>query len=194
MQDAVPVGLGSMAAILGLDAAQVAQACAEVAESQVCSPANFNTPVQTVIAGNKEAVERACAKCLELGAKRAIPLKVSAPFHCALMLPAQERLTPVLTGTNFNDLAVPLMNNVDAELISAGALARVGLIRQVSSSVRWTESVQRLIATGVETFIEVGPGKVLSGLVKSISRDVTLLNVENKESLEATIAKLAPVA
>jgi [acyl-carrier-protein] S-malonyltransferase len=190
MQQAVPVGMGAMAAILGLAAAQVAEACAEVAADQVCSPANFNTPVQTVIAGHKEAVERACSKCTELGAKRAIPLKVSAPFHCALMMPAQEQLTPVLTATTFSDLAVPLINNVEASLVTTGEVARAGLIQQVSAAVRWTQSVERLIAAGVDTFIEVGPGKVLCGLVKSISRDVTLLNVENKVSLEDTISKL----
>ncbi len=190
MQQAVPVGVGAMAAILGMDADKVAVACSEVAGSEVCSPANFNTPVQTVIAGDREAVERACAKCLELGAKRAIPLKVSAPFHCALMMPAQEQLTPVLAAATFNDFAVPLVNNVDAEIIADGAVARAGLIRQVSSSVRWTESVERLLAAGVSTFVEVGPGKVLCGLVKSISREVTLLNVENKASLEDAVTKL----
>lgn len=190
MQQAVPVGVGGMAAILGLDAAKVAAACAEVAGLQICAPANFNTPVQTVIAGDKEAVERACAKCLELGAKRAIALKVSAPFHCALMMPAQEQLTPVLNTSTFNDFAVPLVNNVDAELITSGAAARAGLIRQVSASVRWTQSIEQLIAAGVSTFVEVGPGKVLCGLVKSINREVTLMNVENKVSLEETLTKL----
>lgn len=194
MQEAVPVGVGAMAAILGLDAAKVADACAaacaEVGQDQICAPANFNTPVQTVIAGHKEAVERACAKCMEMGAKRAIPLKVSAPFHCALMMPAQELLTPTLAATTFSDLSTPLVNNVDAALVTAGDVARAGLIRQVSSSVRWAESVERMIAAGVDTFIEVGPGKVLCGLVKSISRDVKLLNVENNASLEDAIAKL----
>lgn len=190
MQQAVPVGVGAMAAILGLDADRVTAACEESAQTQICSPANFNTPVQTVIAGNKEAVERACAKCLELGAKRAIPLKVSAPFHCALMMPAQEKLTPALNDTEFEILSVPLINNVDAVLITNGDVARDGVIRQVSASVRWTESIENLIAQGVETFIEVGPGKVLSGLIKSINRDVKLLNVENKASLEETLNKL----
>ncbi len=190
MQEAVPVGVGAMAAILGLDASKVAAACAEAAQDQICSPANFNTPVQTVIAGHQEAVERACAKCIELGAKRAIPLKVSAPFHCALMLPAQELLTPTLAATTFSDLSTPLVNNVDAAVVTAGAVAREGLIRQVSSSVRWAQSVETMIAQGVDTFIEVGPGKVLCGLVKSISREVKLLNIENNASLEDSIAKL----
>jgi [acyl-carrier-protein] S-malonyltransferase len=190
MQEAVPVGVGAMAAILGLDAAKVAEACDAVADGQICSPANFNTFVQTVIAGHKEAVERACVKCTELGAKRAIPLKVSAPFHCALMMPAQEQLTPTLNAATFSDLATPLVNNVDAALVTSGAVARDGLIRQVSSSVRWSESVEKMIAAGVDTFIEVGPGKVLCGLVKSISRDVQLLNVENQASLNDAVAKL----
>ena len=190
MQQSVPVSLGAMAAILGLTAEQVIAACAEVAQDQVCAPANFNTPVQTVIAGHREAVERAVAKCQELGARRAIMLKVSAPFHCALMKTAQEQLTPSLTATNFNDLSIPMINNVDAALVKTGAVARDGLIRQVSSAVRWTESVEKMMAAGVDTFVEVGPGKVLCGLVKSISREVKFLNVENQASLADTIAKL----
>ena len=191
MQQSVPVGLGAMAAILGLSAGQVIAACAEVAQDQICAPANFNTPVQTVIAGHQEAVERAVAKCQELGARRAIMLKVSAPFHCALMKTAQEQLTPWLTDTNFNDLSMPMINNVDATLVKTGAVAREGLIRQVSSSVRWTESVEKMIAAGVDTFVEVGPGKVLCGLVKSINREVKFLNVENQASLADAIAKLS---
>lgn len=190
MQQSIPVGLGAMAAILGLSAEQVIAACSEVAQDQVCAPANFNTPVQTVIAGHQEAVERAVAKCQELGARRAIMLKVSAPFHCALMKTAQEQLTPWLTATNFNDLSIPLINNVDTALVKTGAVAREGLIRQVSSAVRWTESVEKMIAAGVDTFVEVGPGKVLCGLVKSINREVKFLNVENQASLTDTIAKL----
>ena len=190
MQEAVPVGVGAMAAILGLDAAKVAEACKVAAEGQICSPANFNTPVQTVIAGHKEAVERACTKCTEFGAKRAIQLKVSAPFHCALMMPAQEQLTPTLNATTFCDLATPLVNNVDAAAVASGAVAREGLIRQVSSSVHWTASIEKMIAEGVGTFIEVGPGKVLCGLVKSISRDVKLMNIENQASLDDVLAKL----
>jgi [acyl-carrier-protein] S-malonyltransferase len=193
MQEAVPVGIGAMAAILGLEAAKVAEACDRAAADQICSPANYNTPVQTVIAGHKEAVERACAKCTEMGAKRAIPLKVSAPFHCALMLPAQEQLTPTLNAATFSDLATPLVNNVDAAIVNSGEVARAGLIRQVSSSVRWTESVEKMIAEGVDTFIEVGPGKVLCGLVKSISKEVRLLNVENAASLEDTLVKLKAI-
>ncbi len=190
MQQAVPVGEGAMAAILGLDSAKVAEACEAAAQGQICSPANFNTPLQTVIAGNKDAVERAMAKCQELGARRAILLKVSAPFHCGLMMPAQEQLTPTLNSTNFNDLSIPLVNNVDAAVVNSGEVAREGVRRQVSASVRWSESVEKMIAAGVTTFVEVGPGKVLCGLIKSISKEVQLCNVENKASLEETIAKL----
>ena len=172
MQEAVPVGDGAMAAILGLEADKVLDVCATIAEAQICSPANFNTPVQTVIAGHKEAVERAMAKCTELGAKSVRLLKVSAPFHCALMMPAQELFTPILAATTFSDLVLPLVNNVDAEVVTSGAVAREGVRRQVTASVRWTESVEKMIAAGVATFIEVGPGKVLCGLVRSISRKV----------------------
>jgi [acyl-carrier-protein] S-malonyltransferase len=190
MQEAVPVGAGAMAAILSLDAAKVSEACAAAAEDQVCSPANFNSPNQTVIAGDREAVERAVAKCQELGARRAVMLKVSAPFHCALMKPVQERLSGPLGETHFNDLAVPLVNNVDARAVTRGDEAREGLIRQVSAPVRWTEVVERMLAEGVSTFVEVGPGKVLVGLVKSINKAPLLLNVEDSASLAATVEAL----
>lgn len=190
MQQAVPVGEGAMAAILGLDSGKVAAACEGAAQGQICSPANFNTPLQIVIAGNKDAVERAMAKCQELGARRAILLKVSAPFHCGLMMPAQEQLTPTLNSTNFNDLSIPLVNNVDAAVVTTGEIAREGVRRQVSAAVRWAESVEKMIAAGVTTFVEVGPGKVLCGLIKSISKEVQLCNVENKTSLDETIVKL----
>lgn len=190
MQQAVPVGAGAMAAILGLEAAKVREACEAAAQGQICSPANFNSPNQTVIAGNHEAVERAVAECQKLGARRAIMLKVSAPFHCALMRPAQDQLTPALNEANFNDLAFPLINNVEAQTITQGADARTGLIRQVSAPVRWTEIVERMLADGIDTFVEVGPGKVLSGLVKSINKTPLLLNVEDSASLNATLEAL----
>jgi [acyl-carrier-protein] S-malonyltransferase len=183
MQQAVPVGVGAMAAILGLDTAQVSEACSVAAQGQVCAPANFNTPVQTVIAGHREAVERAVAECQQRGARRAVMLKVSAPFHCALLMPAQEKLAGPLAETRFSDLAVPLVNNVDAQLVTKGEKARDGLVRQVSSPVRWTESVELMLAQGVETFVEAGPGKVLIGLVKGISKAATLFNVENTDTL-----------
>jgi [acyl-carrier-protein] S-malonyltransferase len=190
MQEAVPVGAGAMAAILGLDAAKVSEACAAAAEGQVCSPANFNSPNQTVIAGDREAVERAVAKCQELGARRAVMLKVSAPFHCALMKSVQERLSGPLGETHFNDLAVPLVNNVDARVVTRGGEAREGLVRQVSAPVRWTEVVERMLAEGVSMFVEVGPGKVLVGLVKSINKTPLLLNVEDSAGLAATVEAL----
>ncbi|HWQ31503.1 MAG TPA: ACP S-malonyltransferase [Blastocatellia bacterium] len=191
MQQAVPVGVGAMAAIMGLDAEQVTAACEAAAQGQICSPANFNSPVQVVIAGNKEAVERAVSECQQRGARKAVMLKVSAPFHCALMMPAQEGMSEPLNATAFRDCAVPLVNNADARLITSGAEARDGLIRQISSPVRWTESVGVMLAQGVTTFIEVGPGRVLTGLVKSISKEPVLFNVENTESLNACLARLS---
>lgn len=185
MQQAVPVGVGAMAAILGLDADSVTQSCHAAAQGQVCSPANFNSPSQIVIAGHKEAVDRAMTECQQRGAKRAIALKVSAPFHCALMMPAQEGMTAPLNQATFSNLQIPLVNNVDAAIVHSGDEARTGVIRQISSPVRWTASVERIIAEGVDAFIEVGPGKVLCGLIKSVNRSVKLLNVENRESLES---------
>lgn len=191
MQEAVPIGVGSMAAILGLTAEQVAAACLEAAESEVCSPANFNTPTQTVIAGDALAVDRAVAICREkFGAKKTILLKVSAPFHCALMQPAQDGLAGPLSATAFRDLTTPLVNNVDATLVTESSRARDGLVRQITSPVRWADSIVRLIAEGVTTFVEVGPKKVLSGLVKAIDREVKLLNVEDRASLDATLQSL----
>jgi [acyl-carrier-protein] S-malonyltransferase len=190
MQQAVPVGVGAMAAIMGLAAEQVTEACEAAAQGQICSPANFNSPVQVVIAGNKEAVERAVSECQQRGARKAVMLKVSAPFHCALMMPAQEGMTEPLKAAAFRDCTVPLVNNADARLITSGAEARDGLIRQISSPVRWTESVSVMLAQGVTTFIEVGPGRVLTGLVKSISKEPELLNVENTDSLNACLARL----
>ncbi|HEU4594124.1 MAG TPA: ACP S-malonyltransferase [Pyrinomonadaceae bacterium] len=190
MQEAVPVGEGAMAAILGLDSETVREVCEEVSEGEVCSPANINSPNQVVIAGTAGAVERAMSKLKERGAKRAIALKVSAPFHCALMLPAQERLAADLKEIEFSDLRVPLVTNVDAALIRTGAEARDSLVRQVSSPVRWRESVETLWREGARTFVEVGPGKVLSGLVRQSAPEAKCLNVENVVSLEATRAAL----
>lgn len=194
MQEAVPVGVGAMAAILGIDADKVAEACAAAAQSQACAPANFNTPAQIVIAGHKEAVERAVEECKARGAKRAMMLKVSAPFHSALMMPAQEQMTAPLTQAMFNDLSVPIVNNVDAAVVTSGSESRAALIRQISAPVRWTDSVMKLFAEDVETFVEVGPGKVLAGLVKAIAKEagkeVRLLNVEDQISLQATIEAL----
>ncbi len=194
MQEAVPVGVGAMAAILGLDAEKVSEVCAVAARDQICAPANFNSPAQIVIAGHKEAVERAVEECKARGAKRALMLKVSAPFHSALMAPAQKQMTEPLNATAFNDLSFPIVNNVDAAVVTDGAQARDALIRQISAPVRWTDIVMTLFAEGAETFVEVGPGKVLIGLVKSIAKEagkaVKLLNVEDRASLQATIEGL----
>jgi [acyl-carrier-protein] S-malonyltransferase len=190
MQEAVPVGVGAMAAILGLDLAAIEGACREAADGEVVAPANVNSPGQVVIAGHAAAVARASEKCKAAGAKRAVPLPVSAPFHCALMQPAQDRLAPDLEALAFRDPEPPLVNNVDAALVREAAACRAGLVRQVSGTVRWQQSVERLAQEGVTTFVEVGPGTVLSGLVKKIAKGARVLNVDSPESLEATVAAL----
>jgi [acyl-carrier-protein] S-malonyltransferase len=190
MQDAVPVGVGAMAAILGLDLAAIEAACREAADGEVVAPANVNSPGQVVIAGHAAAVARASERCKAAGAKRALPLPVSAPFHCALMRPAQDRLAPELEALAFRDAEPPLVNNVDAQLVADAATCRAGLVRQVSGTVRWQQSVERLAADGVTSFVEVGPGRVLSGLVKKIAKGARVLNVDSPESLEATVAAL----
>lgn len=190
MQQAVPPGVGAMAAILGLAADEVVAACETAAQGQICSPANFNSPVQVVIAGHRAAVERAVTECQQRGARKAIMLNVSAPFHCGLMTPAQEGMQEPLAQADFVDLSLPLVNNVDARIITAATEARAGLIRQISAPVRWTESVELMLKEGVATFVEVGPKKVLCGLVRSISKAPGLLNVEDSESLTATLSAL----
>jgi [acyl-carrier-protein] S-malonyltransferase len=191
MQEAVPVGTGAMAAILGSDVETVNAACAEAAQGQVCSAANINSPGQIVIAGDAAAIDRAIEILKARGAKRAVKLNVSAPFHCALMKPAQEHLTANLDALQFDDLATPLVTNVDAKPIKTGAEARDSLVRQVSQPVRWLESVEFLSSHGVQTFIEIGPGKVLSGLVRQINRELRCLSVEDDSSLRATREALA---
>ena len=190
MQEAVPVGAGAMAALLGLDLRAAQSVCERAAQGQVVSPANLNSPGQIVIAGNREAVERALPLAKEAGAKRAILLQVSAPFHCALMLPAEERLSADLERCAFSDLRYPLITNVDAQAIRSGAEARRALRRQVSCPVRWQESVERLLDEGVRTFVEVGPGKVLLGLIRSIDKSVTMLNAEDEKSVESASSAL----
>ena len=190
MQEAVPVGIGAMAAILGLELAAIEAACREAAEGEVVAPANVNSPGQVVIAGHAAAVARASEKCKAAGAKRAVPLPVSAPFHCALMQPAQDRLAPELEALAFRNPEPPLVNNVDAALVRDAAACRAGLVRQVSGTVRWQESVERLAQEGVTTYVEVGPGTVLSGLVKKIAKGARVLSVESPGSLEATVAAL----
>jgi [acyl-carrier-protein] S-malonyltransferase len=186
MQEAVPVGTGAMAAVLGSDLETVNAACAEAAQGQVCSAANINSSGQIVIAGDAAAIDRATEILKARGAKRAVKLNVSAPFHCALMMPAQDRLAVDLNQLRFNDLATPLVTNVDAKSIKTGAEARDSLIRQVSQPVRWLDSVEFLSNHGVQTLIEIGPGKVLSGLVRQINRELRCLNVEDESSLRAT--------
>jgi len=187
MQEAVLVGTGAMAAILGLDLETIENACREAANGQVCSPANINSPLQTVIAGNAEAIDRAIEILKERGAKRAIKLNVSAPFHCELMLPAQERLAKDLQGINFFDLSVPIIENVSAQANTNGEKVGEALTEQVSKPVRWAQSIEKLIGNGVETFVEVGAGKILSGLIKQINRDVRCLNVEDSKSLRIAL-------
>ncbi|HEX5708136.1 MAG TPA: ACP S-malonyltransferase [Pyrinomonadaceae bacterium] len=191
MQEAVPVGVGAMAAILGPDAETVRAACEEAAQGEVCGPANINSPGQVVIAGDAAAVERAIALLKERGAKRAIKLNVSAPFHCALMLPAQLRLEEDLKRVEFADPRVAVVTNVDASAVSKGADARESLVRQVSAPVRWQESVERLAGEyGVGTFVEVGPGKVLTGLVRKTAQGALTLNVEDSASLASSLVSL----
>lgn len=186
MQEAVPVGVGAMAAILGLDLETIEKGCAEAANGQVCSPANINSPSQIVIAGNTEAIDRACEILKEMGAKRAIKLNVSAPFHCALMMPAQEKLAQDLQSISYGEFQFPIVQNIDAETNSDSEKVCDALTKQVSNPVRWLQSVENLAKLGVNTFVEVGAGKVLSGLVKQINREARLLNVENTESLNQT--------
>lgn len=190
MQEAVPPGEGAMAAILGLAPAQVEQICRKAADGEVVSAANLNSPEQTVISGNAAAVKRAVEMASASGAKRAVVLPVSAPFHCALMLPAQQKLEADLQKLPFAALRTPLITNVDAEVIQEGREARDALVRQVSQPVRWEESLRELIAAGVSTFVEVGPGRVLSGLLRQIDRSVHCFNVEDEKSLLATLEKL----
>ena len=189
MQEAVPVGTGAMAAVLGGEPSDIERICEEARRDQVCSIANFNSPNQAVIAGSTEAVDRAI-ELLSGVAKRVIKLKVSAPFHCLLMKPAQDRLAADLERLNFNEPAVPVVTNVDVRPTTAPAELRDALVRQVSAPVRWLESMQLLMQQGVDTFVEAGPGKVLSGLTRQTSRDVKTLNVEDAASLEATRAAL----
>ncbi len=191
MQEAVLPGEGAMAAILGLAPAQVAEICKKAADGQVVSPANLNSPEQTVISGHAAAVKRAVEIASASGAKRAVVLPVSAPFHCELMLPAQTRLAEDLRRAAFAPLRVPLVNNVDAEVVSSGEEVRQGLSRQVSLPVRWEECMRELIDQGVSTFVEVGPGRVLTGLLRQIDRSVHCFNVEDEKSLQTALEKLA---
>ncbi|CAI0852197.1 Malonyl CoA-acyl carrier protein transacylase [Serratia quinivorans] len=187
MQEAVPEGTGAMSAIIGLDNAAIAKACEESAQGQVVSPVNFNSPGQVVIAGNKEAVERAGAACKAAGAKRALPLPVSVPSHCALMKPAADKLAVALQEITFNAPQVPVVNNVDVHTETDPEAIRSALVRQLYSPVRWTESVEFMAAQGVTLLLEVGPGKVLTGLTKRIVDTLTAAAVNDAASLTAAL-------
>jgi [acyl-carrier-protein] S-malonyltransferase len=189
MQEAVPVGAGAMAAILGLDGDAVAVACAQAAEGEVVSPANLNAPGQVVIAGTTAAVQRAGVLAKAAGAKRVIPLAVSAPFHCGLMKPAEDRLAPELRALAVQSPRRPVVANIDAEPKRDGAAAVEALVRQVSGAVQWESVVRRLASEGVRTYVEVGPGTVLAGLVRKIDRDARVASLEDPAGLDA----LAPL-
>jgi [acyl-carrier-protein] S-malonyltransferase len=191
MQEAVPAGVGAMAAVLGASLETIEEVCAAVRGEQVCAPANINSANQIVIAGNSEAVDRAGEKLKEAGAKRVVKLNVSAPFHCALMMPAQLRLAADLDKLSLDELSVPLISNVDAIAINRAVDARDSLIRQVSSPVRWLQSMNFLLAAGVSSFVELGPGKVLNGLLRQINREARCLNVEESAGVAAAGAGLA---
>ncbi|HJT18713.1 MAG TPA: ACP S-malonyltransferase [Thermoanaerobaculia bacterium] len=184
MQEAVPVGTGAMAALIGPTVEQAQEICSEAASGEVVSVANINAPGQIVIAGTKAAVDRAIEVAKKKGVRRALPLPVSAPFHCALMKPAEERLKPILDDAPIHDLWFALISNVDASPIGTAHAVRNALVRQVASPVRWVESVQKMISMGVRRFVEVGPGSVLTGLIKRIDSSVELVNVSDVESIE----------
>ena len=189
MQEAVAVGHGAMLAVLGAEPEKVQALCDEAAQGQVLSPANYNSPGQIVIAGHAEAIKRATELAPSMNIRRTIPLAVSAPFHCALMKPAQDNMIPLLKEQIFHALKFPLVTNVDATVIHTGEEARNALIRQIPNPVLWMQSIEALLKEGVNTFIEVGPGKVLTGLVKKISRDVSVHNVETVDDYEQLRAK-----
>ncbi|NGZ13793.1 ACP S-malonyltransferase [Vibrio aestuarianus] len=185
MQEAVPAGVGAMSAIIGLDDEAIAKACEAAAQGEVVSPVNFNSPGQVVIAGNKDAVERAGALCKEAGAKRALPLPVSVPSHCALMKPAAEKLAVALESIEFNAPQIPVINNVDVATETAPEKIKDALVRQLHSPVRWTEGVQLMSEQGIEKLLEVGPGKVLTGLTKRIVKTLEAAAVNDTASLDA---------
>ena len=183
MQEAVPVGTGSMAAILGLGLDDLAVVCSEAAQGQVVAPANFNSDGQVVIAGHTEAVDRAIVLAKEKGAKRAMPLPVSAPFHCSLMIPAGERLATVLNGIDVGEMTLPVITNVEAAPNQDSARVRELLVKQVSAPVRWQETIACMVELGVDRYVEIGPGKVLSGLAKRMAKGSTIQNVQNVADL-----------
>jgi [acyl-carrier-protein] S-malonyltransferase len=193
MQEAVPAGEGAMAAIMGLSSKQVTEICRRAADGQVVSPANLNSAEQTVISGHAAAVKRAVELASQDGAKRAVVLTVSAPFHCELMQPARTKMEATLAATEFHDLKIPIITNTDAEITSSGSEARAALVRQITLPVRWEDSIRELVAQGVNAFVEVGPGRVLCGLLRQIDRSVHSLNVEDEATLRSAQAKIAQI-
>ncbi|MEZ8142257.1 ACP S-malonyltransferase [Enterovibrio sp. FF113] len=185
MQEAVPAGVGAMSAIIGLDNDAIAKACEDAAQGQVVSPVNFNSPGQVVIAGNKEAVERANVLCKDAGAKRALPLPVSVPSHCALMKPAADKLAVALESIDFSAPSIPVINNADVAAETDPAAIKRALVHQLYGPVRWTESVEKMAGQGVALLLEMGPGKVLTGLAKRIDRNLNAAAVNDPASLEA---------
>ena len=190
MQEAVPEGTGLMAAILGLERAAVEKTCLDASKNGIVAPANYNSPGQIVIAGEKNAVEKAMELAKAAGAKRVVPLTVSVPSHCPLMKTAGDRLAQELSAVTIADLRIPIVNNADAKFIRAAAEIRPSLVRQISSSLYWEDSINKMTADGFDTFIEIGPGKVLSGLVKRIAKDAKVLNVEDQKSMGETLSSL----
>jgi [acyl-carrier-protein] S-malonyltransferase len=190
MQEAVPAGVGLMAAILGMDREAVEKTCLEAANNGIVAPANYNSPGQIVIAGERRAVEKAMELAKAAGAKKVIPLTVSVPSHCAMMKQAGDLLARELDSIQINDLAIPIVNNADAKLMRSATELRPSLIRQISSPLYWEDSIKTLTEQGVDTFVEIGPGKVLSGLVKRIAKDAKVLNVEDMKSMGETLTAL----
>lgn len=190
MQEEVPQGVGAMAAIIALDADAVNNACKEASAVGVCEPANFNCPGQIVVSGEKAAVDKCCEICKAAGAKRALPLAVSTPFHCSMLVGAGEKLAKELESVKLSKMNIPVITNVTADYIKSEDEIKPLLIRQVSSSVRWEDSIRRMLADGADAFVEVGPGKALSGFIKKINKDVSIYNVEDMASLEKTLAGL----
>lgn len=189
MQEAVPLGVGSMAAILGLSREDILEVCAQAREYGIVEPANFNCPGQIVISGEAKAVEKASALSLEKGAKRAVPLAVSAPFHCSMMIPAGEKLELALEQVDVETMKVPVVSNVNGEIVQE-SLVRPTLVQQVSNSVLWEDCVRTMIARGVDTFVEIGPGRTLSGFIKKTDKSVKTLNVEDLNSLQEALQAL----
>ena len=191
MQEEVPVGKGAMAAIIALGAEEVEECCREASKKGICSPANYNCPGQIVVSGEVDAVDECCVLAKEKGAKRALKLPVSAPFHCKMLEGAGEKLQKELEGVTVSEMQIPVITNVTADYVNSKEDIKPLLVKQVSSSVRWEESVRKMIADGVDTFIEIGPGKALSGFVKKVSADVKIFNVEDMASLNKTLEGLS---